>query len=201
MKYPDFYNQIETIKLQDELSHFLGATQDGMVEFSYLDIVKGAGHSCPTVLGAYLMTCAALNELYQDEIPQRGEIKVFFKEKATDGVTGVISNVIKNITGATTNTGFKGIAGNFDRRHLMFFEEKIASNVRFTRRDSKQSVDIFYDPSSISPDANMSPLMQKCVSKMATSEEKKEFGKLWQQRVENIYLNKDNVIKVHNVEV
>lgn len=199
MQYPSFYDQIETIKLQDELSNFLGASENGIVEFSYLDIIKGAGHSCPTVLGAYLMTSAALKALYKDELPQRGEIKVFFKEKLTDGVTGVISNVIKNITGATTNTGFKGIAGNFDRRHLMFFEEDISSNVRFTRRDTKQSVDIFYDPSMVAPDANMSPLMQKCVTRNATEDEKKEFGRLWQQRVENIYLNKDNVIKVEEV--
>lgn len=200
MQYPSFYDEIETIKLQDELSKFLGASEDGIIEFNYLEIIKSAGHSCPTVLGAYMMTAEALKALYKDELPQRGEIKVFFKETLTDGVAGVISNVVKNIIGATTNSGFKGIAGNFDRRHLMFFEEDINSNARFTRRDTKQSVDVFYNPSMIAPDANMSPLMQKCVTKTASEEEQKEFGRLWQQRVENIYLNKENVIDVREVE-
>lgn len=199
MQYPKFYDEIETITLQDELSNFLGASKNGMLEFSYTDIVKSAGHSCPTVLGAYLMTQAALKELYVDEVPKRGEIKVYFKEKLTDGVTGVISNVVKNITGATTNTGFKGIAGHFDRRHLMFFEEEISSNIRFTRRDTQASVDVFYDTSVVAPDANMSPLMQKCVSNAATLEEQKEFGRLWQERVENIYKKRDEAIKVQKV--
>lgn len=200
MQYPTFFDTIEPIKLQDGLSNFLGASQDGIIEFGYTEIVKSAGHSCPTVLGAYLMTQAALEALYVDELPQRGEIKVYFKEKLTQGVTGVISNVIKNITGATTNTGFKGISGNFDRRHLMFFEEDIPSSVRFTRRDTKQSVDVYYDASSVAPDANMAPLMQKCISKTASQEEQMEFGKLWQQRVENIYLNRNSVIQVHSVQ-
>ena len=56
MQYPNLFNEIETIKLQDDLSDFLGTFENGMVEFSYLDIVKSAGHSCPTVAGAYIMT-------------------------------------------------------------------------------------------------------------------------------------------------
>lgn len=200
MTYPKFYDQIETIKLQDQLSIFLGAFENGEIEFSYVDIVKAAGHSCPTVLGAYLMTREALKSLFQDELPKRGEIKVEFKELATDGVAGVIANVITNITGSTTNYGFKGIAGNFDRRHLMFFEREINGNARFTRRDTGKSVDVVYNPSSISPDVNMPSLMQKCISKVATQDEQKEFGKLWQQRVENIALNYEKVITVNACE-
>ena len=49
MIYPQFFNKIPTIKLQDDLASFLGAFEDGIIEFSYLDIVKSAGHSCPTV--------------------------------------------------------------------------------------------------------------------------------------------------------
>ena len=73
MDYPKFFNEIETIKLKDELSDFLGTFKDGIVEFSYLDVVKSAGHSCPTVAGAYLMAREGLKALYEDEIPKRGE--------------------------------------------------------------------------------------------------------------------------------
>lgn len=198
MTYPQFFNNIPTIKLQDDLASFLGAFEDGIIEFSYLDVVKNAGHSCPTVLGAYLMTLQGLKALYENEIPKRGEIIVEFKEAQNIGVAGVIGNVIMNITGATTNNGFKGISGKFDRNHLMKFEKDINdASVRFTRVDTQQSVDVFYDASSIKPHEDMNFLMQKSFQGIASKEEKIEFGKLWQQRVENISNNIDEVIKVN----
>ena len=198
MNYPDFFNKIPTIKLQDDLSDFLGTFEDGIVEFSYLDIIKSAGHSCPTVLGAYLMTYKALNFLYENEFPKRGDIRVEFSDRQIDGVTGVISNVVSNITGATFDSGFKGIAGNFDRRNLMFFNREINSNIKFTRRDTQKKVDIFYNISDISMSERLQELMKKSISKNASIEEQKEFGKLWQQRVENIFLNMDKVIKIES---
>jgi hypothetical protein len=196
MKYPKFFDEIESIKLQDDLSMFLGVFEDGNLEFSFLDIVKCAGHSCPTVLGAYLMTLEGLKILYKDTIPKRGEINVAFAQNENEGVAGVIANVIANITGATVNLGFKGLAGYFDRRQLMQYESPISSNVKFTRKDTKQSVEVFYDPSSIAADPNMSHLMQLCLQRTATKEQQEEFGKLWQQRVEAISKNIPQVIKV-----
>ena len=71
MTYPQFFNNIPTIKLQDDLASLLGAFEDGLIEYSYLDSVKSAGHSCPTVLGAYLMTLEGLKALYENEIPSK----------------------------------------------------------------------------------------------------------------------------------
>lgn len=200
MQYPKFYDDMEPIVLQDGLAGFLGASKDGILEFSYLDIIKSAGHSCPTVLGAFLMTQAALAALYKDELPQRGEIKVAFQDEMTNGVTGVISNVVKNITGATVNEGFKGLAGNFDRRHLLSFEQNIRGDIRFTRRDTNISVDVVYDASIVGAHPDMSPLMQKSISNMASQEEIERFGQLWQERVENIYQRRDEVIRVQLVK-
>ena len=73
MIYPDFFNKIETITLQDDLANFLGTFENGLVEFSYLDIVNG-------------------------ETPKRDEIFVSFKEDASEGVAGVIANVFTQIT-------------------------------------------------------------------------------------------------------
>lgn len=196
MVYPEFFDSIENIKLEDKLANFLGATEDGIIEFSYLDIVKSAGHSCPTVLGAYLMTLEGLKSLYKDDLPKRGEIKVEFSQNIEDGVAGVIGNVIMNITGATTKSGFKGIMGLFSRTNLMFFESNISSSVKFTRTDTNTSVDVIYDPSSILPREEMRALMQKCISKQATKTEEKVFGELWQLRVKEISQNINQVIQV-----
>lgn len=200
MTYPDFYNKIETIKVQDELSSFLGAFEDGIYEISYVDIVKGAGHSCPTVLGAYLMNLEALKALYPEGIAKRGEIEVSFSERQTEAVSGVIGNVTMNITGACTTNGFKGIAGKFDRNYLLKFEQGINdANARFTRVNTKKSVDVIYDPSSIPFNSSMQALMQKCVQGSANETEKKQFGKFWQERVENISKNISSIITVREV--
>ena len=196
MNYPKFYDEVESIKVKDQLSNVLGAFEGGEYEFSYLDVVKSAGHSCPTVAGAYLITLEALKALYPDTLPVRGDIKVEFKEALEDGVAGVIGNVVSQITGATDKSGFKGLNGKFARHSLMFFDADLNSSARFTRLDNNKSVDVFYNPSSIMPNPAMQPLMQKVMQGVATAEEFKEFGVLWQERVEKICKDPKAVTKV-----
>ncbi|RXJ90748.1 hypothetical protein CRV01_06255 [Arcobacter sp. CECT 8983] len=196
MKYPKFFDEVETINLQDDLSLFLGSLEDGLVEFSYLDIVKTAGHSCPTVAGAYIMTLVALKELYENEIPKRGEIYVSFKEDSREGTTGVIANVITQITGATETFGFKGLNGKFKRFGLMKFNDNITTSAKFQRLDTNKTIEIIYNPNVISFKSRVPVLMEKLLKGIATNNEKKEFGVLWQERVKNIFENIDKVIKI-----
>ena len=199
MEYPSFFNTVPTIRIQDPLSNILGAFENGIYEFNFLEIVKSAGHSCPTVAGAYLITLQALKALYGDEMIIRGNISVEFKEDLEDGVAGVISNVVSQITGATNKSGFKGLGGKFARHSLMNFNSNISSSARFTRVDTQKSVDVYYDPSSVAPDANMGALMQKIMGGTSNDEEFKEFGHLWQDRVKRIFENIENVTKVVEV--
>lgn len=196
MNYPKFFDTVEKIKVVDPLSNILGAFEMGKYEFNYLDVVKSAGHSCPTVAGAYLITAHALKALYHNELAVRGNIKVEFKESLEDGVAGVISNVVSQITGATDKSGFKGLGGKFARHSLMDFDANIKSSARFTRVDTGKSVDVYYDPSLIAPSQKMQPLMQKVMGGMANAQEMKEFGELWQDRVKRIFENAPMVVKV-----
>lgn len=199
MNYPPFFDKIKKITLQDPLSDFLGTFDNGVVEFSYTDVVKSAGHSCPTVAGAYLITLKALKALYKDDIPQRGSIKVLFKENALEGVTGVIAMVVSNITGATENMGFKGIGGRFNRTALMAFDQDIPGIARFIRVDSGESVDVFYNPAIVPNHQDMNFIMDKVMSKTATPDELKRFGDLWQERVKKILIdnfNNEELIRV-----
>ncbi|PHS56442.1 MAG: hypothetical protein COB17_09300 [Sulfurimonas sp.] len=196
MSYPNFFNTVPTIKVADPLSNILGAFENGIYEFSFLEIVKSAGHSCPTVAGAYLITLEALKALYPDEMIIRGNIAVEFKENLDDGVAGVISNVVTQITGATDKSGFKGLGGKHARHSLMYFNQSIASSARFTRVDNQKSVDVFYDPSSVESNPNMGQLMQKIMTGIASEEESHEFGRLWQDRVQRIFENISNVVRV-----
>jgi len=197
MSYPKFYDTIETIKLKDPLADLLATFENGEYEISYQEVVKGAGHSCPTVAGAYLMTLVALKELYPSSRAIRGDIKVYFNEDITEGVAGVIANVISYITGATDKSGFKGLGGKFARHDLMFFNEDInGASARFSSISSGKSVDVIYDHSKIPTNPQMKELMQKLMQGIASKEEKKLFGKIWQERVEDIFKNIDKVIKI-----
>lgn len=193
MNYPTFFDEVETISMQDPLSSVLGAFDNGELTFTYLDVVKSAGHSCPTVAGAYLMTLKALKAFYPHETPIRGNSKVAFKEPMEEGVAGVIGNVISQITGATDKSGFKGLNGRFARHSLMDFSADINSSARFTRIDTGESVDVYYNSNAVPPLPDMQPLMQKVMGGTAEPEDIKAFGIFWQERVERILIeNSDN---------
>jgi hypothetical protein len=199
MNYPAFFDKVEPIRLHDPLSEFLGAFEGGDMEISYLDCVKLAGHSCPTVAGAYLMTLKGLEALYPDHLPQRGRIKVEMRDALTSGVTGVVGTVISFIVGASGPGGFKGIGGHFSRDNLIRYDAPIESEVRLVNLDTDTSVLLDYDPSSVPPSAEMKPLMGKILQCKGCEEEKKRFGELWQERVEKILLDKalwDTMVQV-----
>lgn len=188
MNYPEFFASVPRIKLHDPLAEFLGACQDGAIEYSYIDAVKLAGHSCPTVAGAYWLTRRALAALYGADLPERGAIRVEFREDRQSGVTGVIANVVSMLTGATTDTGFKGIGGHFDRRHLLHFNAAIPLEIRFTRTDTGAQVDAAANIGRVSGDPAIPGMMQACLKNQANSAETKRFGALWQDRVRRILL-------------
>jgi hypothetical protein len=191
MKYPAFFDKVPSIQLQDPLSNFLGAFEEGKMEISYIECVKLAGHSCPTVAGAYLMAMKGLEALYGDQLPQRGSIHVSMKAGEADGVTGVICNVISFIAGANGIGGFKGLNGNMARNNLVSYDVPMEGEVKLTRLDTDESVTLSYNPSMIPADPMMQPLMGKAMKGLASDDEKKEFGRLWQARVENILLSTD----------
>ncbi len=189
MKYPEFYNEITPIKLYDPLSDFLGALEDGEIEITYLDCVKVAGHSCPTVAGAYLLAQEGLKLLYPNEIPQRGNIKIELRDGVEESVVGVTANIIAYIVGAGEKGGFKGIKGQFNRANLLSFNADIDKEVRLTRTDTNKSVSLSYNPSMIEADEKTMPLMGKNIQGLASKEEKILFNNLWQKRVKDILLS------------
>ena len=136
MTYPAFFDQAPTITMHDRLAEFLGASGDGMLTYRYIDAVRLAGHSCPTVAGAWLMTRRALQMLYPDQIPERGAIDVMFSSAQDEGVTGVIASVVGLVTGAAGPGGFKGIGGNFNRQNLLHFAGDFPGEARFARSDT-----------------------------------------------------------------
>jgi hypothetical protein len=194
MQYLKFFDEIETITLYDELAQFLGVNSDGIIEMSYLDIVKSAGHSCGTVAGAYLIALLGLKTLYKDEMPKRGEIKVEIKNEPTQDNAGVIGCVLSNITGATTDYGFGGIpGGKFNRRNLLFYGADIESDVVFTRLDTNKSIGVNYRPQRV---VNPMQILMSAISKNATPEDIQSFPTRFQNMVHTVFKNRDKVIDI-----
>jgi hypothetical protein len=183
MKFPDFFDAAPRIRMRDPLAAFLGASEGGLLEYGYGDAVKLAGHSCPTVASAYLMTRAALASLYPGEVPERGAVRVEMHDRAEEGVAGVIANVVSLLTGAAQAGGFKGIAGRFVRRDLLAFGADFAGQVRFTREDTGASVAVSARLDRVPSDPRVGLLLPRLLGGAASAEEAALFRDLWQNRV------------------
>jgi len=194
MKYLAFFDEIQNITLYDDLSKFLGVNDDGLLEFSYADIVKSAGHSCGTVAGAYLTALKGLQALYGDTLPQRGEIKVEIKKSPTEENAGVVGCVLSNITGATTDYGFGGIpTGKYKRRELLFYNADIQTDVCFTRLDTGEKVGVNYTPQVV---VNPMAILMSAIKPDAKEEDIKSFPVRFQAMVKTLFDNADKVIEI-----
>jgi len=191
LEYPNFFNDVEPIILKDELSEFLGATKDGIIEINYIDCVKLAGHSCPTVAGAYILTKVALKKLFKDNLPIRSSLKVTIGGAKEEGVNGVIANVISFITGCNDDGGFSGIGGKFNKRGLLSFNASQNELVKFSLLDNSKEIKLNLDTSVVPGNPKMQLLMQKALQGVAKDSEINEFRTLWQDRVKFMLLNKD----------
>lgn len=188
MSHPDFFSVIPPIVVRDPLAGFLGAASGGLLEYRYLDAVKLAGHSCPTVAAAWQLTRRALAALYGGEIPVRGDVRVELADTRTEGTAGVTAAVAGLLTGAAGDGGFKGIGGRFDRRDLVAFGAEVPARMRFTRMDTGAAVDAEADLGQVPGDPATMPLLQRCLSGKASAGDARRFGELWQDRVRRILL-------------
>ena len=188
MSFPAFFAEIPGITLRDPLAELLGAADGGLIEFAFADAVKLAGHSCPTVAGAWLMTVRAMRALYGDEIPVRGQIAASMNEALGTGVAGVIASIATLLTGAAGEGGFKGLGGQYSRRNLLHFGVSGVAGLAFTRLDTNLTVDCVLRLNFVPADPRMGQLLPAILQGNASSEEKRLFGQLWQDRVRRILI-------------
>jgi hypothetical protein len=189
MAFPAFFDAVPPVTVRDPLAEILGAADGGLIEYRFADAVRLAGHSCPTVAGAWLMTTRALRALYGDVTPERGGVAVAFGDSQGSGVTGVIASIATLLTGAAGTGGFKGLGGRFSRRDLLSFEAEGVDELRFTRMDTGAALQIGLDLSPVAGDPRMGMLLPTLLSGHASDEEARLFGTLWQDRVRRILID------------
>ncbi len=201
--FRDFFYQVPPIRLREPLAEALGAfkNRDSVLEYRFIDLVKMAGHACPTIAGAFLSCQAALEALYPDAMPVRGEIGVTVFGAMDEGVNGVIGQAFSFITGAAPTSGFRGLGHRFKRKDLLVFRQQDSDQeakcFEFHRTDQDQSVLVKFYPDRIPSDPEksrrMSELMVKVIWEAATEQEREEFRGLWMGRVQDMLLGKKDI--------
>jgi hypothetical protein len=208
--FRDFLKEVTPIRLREPLAETLGALKAGedVLEYSFIDVLKMAGHACPTVSGAYLCCQQALEELYGEDIPVRGEIGVTVYGNAEEGVYGVMAQVFSFLTGAASATGFKGLGPRFKRKDLLRFEpakiDQEAMCFEFSRLDNGRSALVKFYPQRIPFPADksrrMGQLMQPVVWEAAREEEIEQFRELWMEKVRDIVVERKDIDQWLKVE-
>ncbi|MBI3930692.1 MAG: hypothetical protein HY325_01570 [Chloroflexi bacterium] len=201
--FTDFLREVEPIRFREPLAETLGAfkTEKPILEYTFIDAVKMAGHACPTVAGAYLSCQQALKGLYPDEIPVRGEIAITVYGEPDEGVYGVMAQVFSLLTGAAAATGFRGLGHRFKRKDLLKFSpQKIdpqAMCFEFRRLDNNRTVLVKFYPQQIPFPADkarrLGELLEGILWEAAKKEEKKEFQDLWMEKVEDMLIKRKEI--------
>lgn len=202
MALAGFFDQVPPLRLRDRLAQVLGASDDGIIDYRYTDAVRLAGHSCPTVAGAWLTARAGLAALYPDELPERGGISVFLPDAEDEGVTGVIGQVLTLVTGAAAANGFHGLGGDHRRCGLLHYNAAGVDGVRLRRDDTGDTVEVQYNPRVVPGDPEQMTLMGGVLHGTADAEQARRFGALWQDRVRRILLDHaddPSVIRVRRI--
>ncbi|MGY0560346.1 hypothetical protein ACW7G2_06485 [Luteimonas sp. A277] len=186
MTFPAFFEDAPVIRVRDGLAKLLGTATDGLIEYRYADAVRLAGHSCPTVAGAWLSARAGLSALYGDDLPERGGVTVSMPEAEDAGVAGVIGQVLTLVTGAAGTGGFKGLGGLHARNDLLRYGDATAAALRMKRQDTGASVEVRFDPSPVPADPEMRLMIPLALA--GGSEAIARFGAAWQDRVRRLLL-------------
>lgn len=189
MQFPDFYSQAPVVPTHDALAELLGASDGGLLDYRYADCVRLAGHSCPTVAGAFLMARSALQALYPDGPAERGDIEVRMPAPEHHGTTGVVAQVLTLLTGAAASNGFQGIGGRYARHGLLGYAGRHeGETIGFRRRDTGASVAVSLDVSHVPGNPHQREWLAAIMQGRADAAQRRAFAEGWQARVRAMLL-------------
>ena len=180
----------EPIVVRDPFLEFLGLVAPGEpISITFAEMVKAAGHVCPTVAGAYLILRHGLAGLYGDEPAVRGAVRVTAYGGPSDFGYGPIAQLVNLVIGAAPDTGFGGMArGRFRRRDLFLFkrDDVRRNEFDFERLDTGRIVRVVYNPSIISPPPGLAESVGPALAEVEDADAIARFRRLWLQRVDDI---------------
>jgi hypothetical protein len=192
---------VDPIEIRDPVAEALGVLEPGdPFVLTYLDVVKEAGHSCPTASGAYRIAQLGLDALYPDSYPVRSDIEVRAAGSRDDAAYGVMSRIISSVTGATGDDGFGGLAGDYGgRRDLLHFDafdpDTVEPTFRFRRTDTDETVDVTCHVGDVPDGGPPIGNLQGILDGSASEEQRAAFTDAWHRRVQ-VVLSDDSLFTV-----
>lgn len=194
---------VDPIRIRDPVAEALVVLDPGQpFVVTYEDVVKAAGHSCPTAAGGFRISQIALDALYPDSHPVRGDIEVLAGGQKDDPAYGVLSRIVSYVTGAAEEDGFGGLAGGHGARrdHLQF--DGLGGDeptFRFERTDTGVAVSVTYHVSDLPPAGDATASLPAIIEGSASSEERQAFKEAWHGRVRTV-LHDDDLFTVEPVD-
>lgn len=181
------------VAVYEPFAEFLMAGQEEyQFSISLLDVVRFAGHACPSMVGAFLISQRAIQELFPEtNTCIRGQVAIEIPTSSDQGATGPIANVFSMIFGAWEKVGFGGLQGKFVRRGLLKFSaEGVPQGVfRFHNLLTGAKVDISYHPSKADVKVDM----------IKPDTENLPFQKMWRMKITAILQAPEDYISVRPI--
>lgn len=146
------------VKIHEPFAEYLMSNaEEYSFDLSLLDAIHLAGHACPAIIGAFLITQAAIDQLFDNKICIRGDVEIATSSSSQTGATGPMTNVMSFITGAWAESGFGGLGGDFRRRNLLKYNSMDVPKraYRFKRISTGKVFDIFYLPELIESETEL----------------------------------------------
>jgi formylmethanofuran dehydrogenase subunit E len=190
------------VRIRDPVAEALAVVEPGEpFVFGYEDVIKQAGHSCPTAAGSFRVVQIGLDKLYPDELPVRGEIAVRVAGEKDDAAYGVMSRIVSYLTGAAEEDGFGGLTGGYGgRKNLMEFDavdERDGPTFVFERNDTGKSIEVVYRVADVPEAGSGASHLEKLVDGTATDEEREKFRRDWHERVQ-VVLTDDSLFETRS---
>lgn len=186
------------IMMRDKFLELVGVTKKP-IPYTYEEVVKFTGQSDGATAGAWMMAVMALETLYPDSTPVRGNIKIYAPGPGNEGHMGVFGEIFTYITGAQTEIGFSGVnfGDKYAKSNLMIYPDQ-PSGVPFNkvewvweRLDTGKKVGVVFNLALIEPKVTpeWEALGKKIVDGLATQEEIAQHTAYWQSRAPYVFEN------------
>jgi len=191
------FEEVGVIEITDPMMVIVGAAAEGenTLELSLVDVAKYSGHVCGGIASGYVITKTALEKLYPEATPVRGQITV------TASAPNDLLDVASYITGARAFYGRAEVS-----RDDLKVDPALAGPgevvIVFRRKDTGRAVKVVWSKKKLLSVVKDQKLLMATKAKVedhsATPEEKKAFGIMVQQVVDAVL---DGTIVPFTVEV
>ena len=186
--WPEFYSQSPEILIIDPMAVVVGSMPEGsnMITINLTDVAIYSGHICPSMAAGYMLTKKAMDALYPNSIPQRGQIRVSAMA-ASD-----LMDVASYITGARAFYGRDEI-----NAYDLVVDPSLKPKQRgqyvmvFQRKDTGKAVKAVYDKFKLIPEKKVKEVkvfLNKILTGKALPQEKEKNWAILNALVEKVLL-------------